>query len=99
MSVTMTSTKNEILAHLDELEIEADENLTKAALLELIPESDEDDEVEETEAEPEAEAPPAPAIVGDDIVTTRGTPAGGVTRMPRSEYLAMQAKKDGKDED
>ena len=100
MTVSMDNTKNEILAHFVELEIEVDENLTKAQLLALIPDSDEDDiDEQDSEVEPKAEASPPPALVNDDIVTIRGTSAGGVTRMKRSEYVALQAKKNGKNED
>lgn len=81
-TISMDNTKAEILEHLDELEIDADENLTKAELLELlVPE-------EEDVVEPEAEAAPPAAIVPEQIVTRRGTPVGGTRSMPKSEYDA-----------
>jgi hypothetical protein len=79
-TVSMDNTKAEILEHLAEQEIEADENLTKARLLALLDEDDED------ESEPEAEVAPPAAIVNEQIVTRRGTSVGGTKTMTKSEY-------------
>ena len=47
----------------------------------------EDIEEEVTEESAGEEVPAEPAHVPDDIVTIRGRGCGGVTRMPRSEFL------------
>lgn len=90
-TISMNNTKTEILEHLEELSVEADENLTKAELLELLVPAD-DDKLEE------AEPTPPPAILGDDTVTIRGGNAGS-RRIPRSQYLREQeeAAENGED--